>query len=180
MQWKRNSPPSANQGLSTVKHSCSPYRAEIKSSQSEVVNFKQPLCWLLHEASAWGLIMLMFWLNASVQNWTKCETPVFVSIHYYSHQRSKVNTPPFLAPHHSRPATRNLLKCSSESVIFLFGAFFLAAPPVLLHDPTLMSSTDGNSPLHALLQLTFLSAPIHIPLHAPSVSSPGSVRSTKC
>ena len=101
----------------------------------------------------------MFWLNASVQNWRKCETPVFVSIHYYSHQRSEVNTPPFLAPHHCSPATRNLLKCSSESVICLFGAFFLAAPPVLLHDPTLMSSTDNNSPLHALLQLTFCQLP---------------------
>ena len=88
--------------------------------------------------------------------------------------------PLFLSPYHCSQAIRDLLKCSFESVVWLFRTFSLAARPVLLHDPAPMSSTNGNSSMHGLLQLTSLPSPIHIPLDAPSVSSPSTVWSTQC
>ena len=88
--------------------------------------------------------------------------------------------PPFLSPYHCSQAIRDLLKCSSESVVWLFRAFSLAARPVLLHGPAPTSSNNGNSSMHALLHLTSLPSPILIPLDAPSVSSPSTVWSTQC
>ena len=174
MQSKRNNSPSANQGLSTVKYSCSPYRAEIKYLQSHEVNFKWSLTWLLHL----NQIMLMFWLNASAKLKKVCNTSIikaYTTTCKSSEVRSEYSSFSVSLSH------RDLAEVLFwEHVVWLFRAFYLAAHPVLLYDPAPMSFTNGNSPMHARLQLTSLPSSIYIPLDAPSVSSPGSVWSNQC
>ena len=84
-------------------------------------------------------------------------------IHIIGGQRSVWIVPLPLSPHHSGPATSpsSQLKCSSEGVMWMCRDSF-SNSSCQCHGPALWSppsGLDGDSPTHALVQLTSPSSP---------------------